>query len=102
MNIYKTAEGEKLRLVIDGNIDEATSPGLEKEMNAILEKGTKVIALDLGKVNYISSIGIRVLIMAHKIAVKSGKSITITNISGKAKEILEIVGILPLFSCPRG
>jgi len=80
-----------------GIFDESTSPNIEDKISEVMGWAVKKISLDMENVKYISSAGIRILIIAHKKAVKSGKNLVIAGMSEKVKEILETVGILPLF-----
>lgn len=98
MQITREHSDGKILLLLDGDLDERTSSVLEKELeNSLGTGGEDKIELDMGRVRYISSIGIRTLIIAHKKALKSGKHISIGKLSEKAREMLDIVGILPLF-----
>ncbi len=97
MVINEHLSGKELRLALDGNFDENSSPAVEKRIEEILKWDIHTVLFDMSRVHYISSIGIRVLILAHKKAVKCGKRIVIGDMSAKAKEVLEMVGVLPLF-----
>lgn len=98
MNIKQRFEGDKLVLFLDGNFDESTSASVESVFQDALTKDCRHIFFDMGKVKYISSAGIRVLIVAYKKAVKTGKKVGLVNMSEKVLEIIETVGILPMFS----
>lgn len=98
MKMREHIEGSDLTLSLEGNFDETTSLEIEKKIESILSGETKKLLLDLRGVKYVSSAGIRVLIIAHKRAVKTGKKVVIGEMSGKVKEILDTVGIMPLFS----
>ena len=102
MKIKEHIDGLDIVLSIEGNFDDNTSLEIEKKVENVLSGGIKILRLDLGSVQYISSAGIRVLIVAHKKAIKSGKKVIIGEMSDKVKEILETVGILPLFSDGEG
>ena len=97
MRIREQIDGDKLTVFLDGNFDESSSFVVEGELDKIMSKDMKGVILNMEDVKYISSIGIRVLMLAYKKSIKSGKNITMSNVSGKAREILETVGILPLF-----
>lgn len=95
----KYGEGNKnVILFLSGTLDETTAFMAEKELNDTVSGEAENITLDLSNVIYISSIGIRSLIVAHKKAIKYGKKLVIDNLSPKAREILSTVGILQLFS----
>ena len=97
MIIKENIEESIVTLIIDGNIDENSVEKLETRVLDILKKEIKTLVFDLKKVNYISSTGIRVLIVAYKKALKENISVEITEMSKKAEEILDTVGVLPLF-----
>ena len=98
MDIRKEVKEGELFLSLDGSFDETSSPDIEDELEDIMSGEANTINIDLSGVRYISSAGIRVLIIAHKRAVKSGKKIKIVGMSEKVNEILGTVGILSLFS----
>ena len=98
MKFKEHIDGMDATLYLEGNFDETTSIDIEKKLDSVLSGEIKKLRLDLTDVQYISSAGIRVLIVAHKKAVKSGKKVIIEGMSSKVKDILDTVGILPLFS----
>lgn len=98
MNIREEVKDGELYLSFDGSFDETSSPDVEDALEGIMAGEANTINFDLSKVRYISSAGIRVLIVAHKRAVKSGKKVRIMKMSEKVNDILGTVGILPLFS----
>ena len=92
-------DNNNITLIFEGNLDENTCKSVEQKFNEVLSGQSKIIYLNMKGVKYISSIGIRVLMIAHNKSIKSNKKIVIKreDMSTKAREILEIVGILPLF-----
>ena len=98
-NVTEHIEGQDLTLFINGNFDESTSLAIEKKIEEIVTMDKiQNICIDLGKVRYLSSAGIRVLMIAHKKGKKNNKQITLGEIPIKVKDVLVTVGILPLFS----
>lgn len=102
MKITENYNGKELTLLLDGNFDEMSSPEIEEKIDEALTKDITTITFDMSNVHYISSVGIKVLIVAHKKAVKLGKKIHIGKMSGKVRDIIEVVGILPLFGPSKG
>jgi anti-anti-sigma factor len=98
MKITEHVKGDDLVLSLEGDFDESTSPAVEKRVDEALATDAANVCFDLSKVDYISSAGIRVLIVAHKKALKNGKSVKMGQMSERVREIIEVVGILPLFS----
>lgn len=100
MKIAENLEEKGLTLHLSGALDETSSPSLEQKLEEVLSQDVDDIRFDLKSVQYISSAGIRVLIVAYKRAVKSGKRVSIESISSEAEKVLEMVGILQLFNIP--
>ncbi|MBQ7578347.1 MAG: STAS domain-containing protein [Synergistaceae bacterium] len=90
MLINKDAKGDELTISIDGRLDTTTAPQLEAEINSCLN-GVKSLTMDMSKLVYISSAGLRVLLKAQKVMNKQGK-MTVTNVNQEIKEIFEVTG----------
>lgn len=89
LNIEKKAENG-ITFVLDGRLDTVTAPELEKELNEALGNA-QPITLDLEKLEYISSAGLRVLLKAQK-ELKKEESLKLINVGSAVMEILEITG----------
>ena len=75
MTITKNLNGTALEIALAGRLDTMTAPELEAELNKDLG-GADSLTLDFGKLDYISSAGLRVLLTAHKaMAAKGGMKI---------------------------
>ncbi len=90
MLINKQANGDSLTIALDGRLDTTTSPQLEAEITNSLS-GVKNLAIDMEKLVYVSSAGLRVLLKAQKIMNKQG-SMVIRNVCDEIKEIFEVTG----------
>ena len=96
MTINKNAEGSKLTVAVEGRLDTTTAPQLEEEFKNSLE-GVDDLVLDFGKLEYISSAGLRVLLSAQKQMNKVGK-MTLTGVSPEIMEIFEVTGFSDILS----
>ena len=90
MTINKTVNGSELTVALEGRLDTTTSPELEKELRESLE-GITALTLDLEKLEYISSAGLRVLLSAQKTMNKQG-TMKLTNVGEVILEIFEVTG----------
>ena len=90
LNISKVTEGKKLTIALTGRLDTTTAPELESELKDSLN-GVEDLVMDLKALEYISSAGLRVMLMAQKIMTKQG-SMVVTNVSEEVKEIFEVTG----------
>ena len=89
MLINKTSNGDELIISIEGRLDTTTAPQLEAELGALND--VKKLVMDMSKLVYISSAGLRVLLKAQKIMNKQG-TMTVKNISQEIHEIFEVTG----------
>ena len=77
-------------IALEGRLDTVTSPDFEKEVEEIKED-LKDLVLDLEKLEYISSSGLRVLLAAQKLMNKQG-AMKVGNVGGPIMEIFEVTG----------
>lgn len=96
MNIEKIINANELTLILDGRLDTATSPKLEEELKAVLGNLKKLV-LDFTNLEYISSAGLRVLLMAQKTMSKQGEMI-ILNVNETVMEVFEITGFADMLT----
>ena len=90
LNINKETTGNNLTVSLEGRLDTMTAPQLESELKSALDGKTELM-IDMAKLEYISSAGLRVLLSAQKIMNKQG-SMVIKNASEEVKEIFEVTG----------
>jgi anti-sigma B factor antagonist len=80
-----------VELNIDGRIDTNTSPQLQGEILKAFQK-SKSVVLNFGKVSYISSAGLRALLIGQKTAASKGASMRLVNVPDVVMTVLETVG----------
>ena len=91
MKVTLENEGQAITILPEGRIDTVTAPELEDAMSKIPNDSTS-IKFDFSKVDYISSAGLRVLLVAQKTMKKTGGSMSIANVSPAVKEVFDITG----------
>ena len=96
MTITKNLNGTALEIALAGRLDTMTAPELEAELNKDLG-GADSLTLDFGKLDYISSAGLRVLLTAHKaMAAKGGMKIC--NVNEDVQEVFEVTGFADILT----
>ena len=96
MTIHQFKNGNALTVALEGRLDTTTAPQLEKELSGKLD-GVKELSMDLEKLDYISSAGLRVLLSTQKIMNKQGK-MTIRNVKSEIMEVFEVTGFVDILS----
>ncbi|GMO29039.1 MAG: hypothetical protein Ta2F_04450 [Termitinemataceae bacterium] len=94
--INKTQERTKITFEISGKMDAVSSPVLESEIKG-LSHIIKELIFDLGKVEFISSIGLRNVLLAFKTMKARNGKFSILNIPPQVKEIFEMSGFMNTF-----
>lgn len=90
MEIKKNKIGQKLRLEITGRLDTITAPQLEEVIKNELD-GIQDLVIDLKGLVYLSSAGLRILLLAQKKMNLQG-SMTVCNVGDTVMEVLHITG----------
>lgn len=93
MQVVSREFGKALVVEVVGRADHAGAPQLEAALAGVLEQAgaeAKPLVLDFSGVDYISSVGLRVLMLtARKVAAARGK-IAITGLQPLVREVFEI------------
>ncbi|MEG0877024.1 MAG: STAS domain-containing protein [Oscillospiraceae bacterium] len=97
MTIKTIQEGDSAVLAIEGRIDTNTSPQLQEEILKVF-KVSKSVTLDFDKVPYISSAGLRALLIGQKTAASKGATMELVHVSAAVFSILESVGFAALLT----
>ena len=90
MTTNKLFEGERLTLTLSGRLDTNSSPALEAELKQSVG-GIKELIFDFSGVEYISSAGLRVLLVAQKVMNRQG-SMKLIGVNDDVMEVFEITG----------
>ena len=92
MEITKTPTENGLTIYLTGRLDTITSVKLTEDIDEILAAGKTNLLLDLTRLEYISSAGLRVLLVAHKRTLAQGTKLEITGANETIQEIFKITG----------
>lgn len=98
MEIHDSQHGETLLLELEGRLDTVTSDILGKRILEGFENHTHRFLIDFSKLEYISSSGLRVLLMTAKKVSEPGGGLVLANLSSHIKEVFDIAGFTPIFT----
>ena len=82
-----------LRLVLQGRVTSASANILQHKLEQVFGENHKIVILDMRQVNYLSSGGIRVLLMFYKEAKKAGGSFQVQDPS---ENVINVLGMTNL------
>ena len=84
-------------VVVQGRVDASNAPELMQRIRTASESMPSRLVVDLGQVSYISSSGLRVLLLAHREQLSAGAELLLTNVPPKIMRILTMAGFDQVF-----
>jgi len=97
MNINKTLENGKIIFALDGRLDKTTSQQLQDVLVPAFDE-TNEVELDCTQLAYVSSAGLRVLLLGVKTAKSKNASMTVSSVSDEIMEVLEMTGFTEILT----
>ena len=97
LNISKQLENDTLLIALEGKLDTATSPILEKELSESMD-GVGTLVFDFDKLVYISSSGLRILLYAQKIMMAKDGKMSLKNVNELIMDIFEVTGFAEILT----
>ena len=85
-------------LSLSGRLDAYSATEMEKKLDALIESGQTRLVLDLEKLEYISSSGLRVFLAALKKVKKEQGDIKLACMKPFIREVFDIAGFSQLFN----
>lgn len=83
---------------VTGRIDSSTAPVLGERLTASLAAPKVRVVLDLSRMEYISSAGFRILLLAAKRADENASRLVLCGVAGKVRQLFDLGGFLDLFT----
>ena len=92
MNIVKKQTGNELLIELSGSLDTMTAPELDKVIRESLND-VKSLVFDFSKVDYVSSAGLRVLLVAYKVMQQQG-TMVLRHVNSDIMDVFSITGFV--------
>ena len=92
MNVETSHTGSTAVAAVSGRVDSANAKEFEEELSAIIDKGATGLVVDCGELNYISSAGLRVFLIAIRKTSAAGGGLALCRVPDHINEVLEISG----------
>ena len=85
------SEGPDSVLTLFGELDLASSPALEEELDRVA--GSARVVIDLRELEFIDSTGLSVLVKAHQRAGEEGREFGLVKGAGQVERLLSLTGL---------
>ncbi len=92
MTITDEKKGAVCVVAVGGRLDGTGAPEVEAHCRSLIEGGNKHQLLDMAQVEYISSAGLRSLLVVAKLVKAAGGKLMLCNLSSMVREVMEISG----------
>ena len=92
MTINETKNDITTTLVVEGRLDTTTAPELESYVKECAQT-CKMLIIDLKDISYISSAGLRVVLLAHKLMIGVGGKMSIRSPSEFCRQVFQATGM---------
>jgi anti-anti-sigma factor len=86
-----------LRMSIAGRLDAVSAVEADREFNKVFDEGGDKLLVNLKELEYISSAGLRVLLVVAKRMQQKGGKVCLCCLADNVKEVFEISGFSSIF-----
>jgi len=97
MDLYIEQINRVMAVEIIGEIDSVTSNTVHEQIIPLAEQGSPIL-LDMSQVNYLSSAGLRALLLIYRKVHENSGKLVISGLSDEVKDIMSITGFLDYFA----
>ena len=97
MEITINQQEDRLVAELIGDLDNAASTQAERGLAPVFERSDCDVVIDCSQLNYISSSGLRLLLIVYKHTHGCGHLVTLKGLKSDVNEVLLLSGFLPLF-----
>jgi anti-anti-sigma factor len=91
-------KGSAWVLSVSGELDLRTSPELEQRLERVWSTGAELVILDLRKIEFMDSTGLRVLLGAHQRAQERGRRFALVRGADQVERVLTLTGVRDLLT----
>ena len=98
MEVMEERAGGTVILGPKGRLDSNSSKSFEERVMALLDGGKAAMLIDFAELDYVSSAGLRVLLMAAKRSKAADGRLALCALSTPIREVFDMSGFAKLFS----
>lgn len=96
MDIHSEQDGKVTIIELFGELDSVTAPEAQDHVLSLVKQDSRIL-LDMSQVSYMSSAGLRILLMLYReIRDKVGK-IVVAGLNDEVRDVMAITGFLDFF-----
>lgn len=97
LTVELETQGDVVVFICNGRVDSNTAKTLQSTVLGRIQEGADRVVMDLANTNYISSAGLRVILMAGKQIKAAGGRFVLCGMQPSVRDVFEVTGFLRLF-----
>ena len=86
---------ELWEITLTGSLDSETAPQLDKELETVLDSGSKKVIFNMKELDYVSSAGLKIIAKVCRMMKEADGEVIATALQPQIKTVFEIVKKLP-------
>jgi|SRR5215475_6334675 len=98
MEMHEEKKGDVRLLGLSGKLDATSSKAFEERILAVIDAGERQLVVDLSQLDYVSSAGLRVFLLAAKRLQSTHGKLVLCGLQEPVREVFDIAGFLSVFS----
>lgn len=98
MDIVEIKQGAVTVIELRGRLDSNTSKALEEKLLAAIGSEQPAMVIDCGQLDYVSSAGLRVLLLAAKKIKAARGKLALCGLKSHVQEVFDVSGFSSIFS----
>jgi anti-sigma B factor antagonist len=86
-------EGQATIVVVSGELDLASSPELQEQLDRVWESNPELLVIDLRQLEFMDSTGLSIIVAAHQRLAEKGRSLSVVKGSAQVQRLLDLTGV---------
>ena len=86
-------EGRATIVVVSGELDLASSPELQEQLDRVWESDPELLVIDLRQLEFMDSTGLSIIVGAHQRMAEKGQSLSLVRGSPQVQRLLDLTGV---------
>jgi len=86
-------EGQTTVIAVRGELDLASSPALQEELDRVATSDAKLLIIDLRNLDFMDSTGLSVLVRAHQRTEEQGRQLAMVKGPQQVQRLLSLTGV---------
>jgi anti-sigma B factor antagonist len=98
MDISEDRKADVVVLALSGKLDATTAKTFEDKILGVINSGTQRLVVDLSQLEYVSSSGLRVFLLAGKRLRSTNRKIALCSLKEHVRQVFDLAGFSSILS----